>query len=42
MEAIGLQPLGGGARILSEKFPGWHQWSAAVTSVHQNGQQQFE
>ena len=42
MEAIGLPPVGQGQHILSGKFSEWHQWSAAVTSVYQNGQQQFE
>jgi GDPmannose 4,6-dehydratase len=42
MEAIGLRPIGQGQHILSIKFSGWHQWSAAVTSLFQNGQQQFE
>jgi hypothetical protein len=41
MEAIGLDPIGEGQRILSAKFSGWHQWSQAVTSLQQNGQQQF-
>jgi GDPmannose 4,6-dehydratase len=42
MEAIGLQPIGQGSRILSEKFSAWHQWSEAVTALHCNGQQRFE
>jgi GDPmannose 4,6-dehydratase len=42
MEAVGLQPVGQGQHILSEKFSEWHQWSATVTSVFQNGQQRFE
>jgi GDPmannose 4,6-dehydratase len=42
LEAIGLPPLGQGARILAEKFSGWHQWSGAVTALRQNGHPQFE
>jgi len=42
MEAIGLRPVGQGQHILAEKCAGWHQWSAAVTSLFQNGQLQFE
>jgi GDPmannose 4,6-dehydratase len=42
LEAVGLPPIGEGSRILSAKFSGWHQWSAAVTSVHSNGQRQFD
>jgi GDPmannose 4,6-dehydratase len=42
LEAVGLQPMGHGSRVLSGKFPEWHQWSSAVTSLHRNGQQQFE
>jgi hypothetical protein len=26
LEAIGLPSIGEGSRILSAKFPGWHQW----------------
>jgi GDPmannose 4,6-dehydratase len=39
MEAMGLTPIGQGQHILSTKFSGWHQWSAAVTSLCRNGQQ---
>ena len=42
LEAIGLPPLGQGARILAAKFSGWHQWSEAVTALRQNGHPQFE
>jgi GDPmannose 4,6-dehydratase len=42
MEAVGLQPIGAGRRILAEKFSPWHQWHTAVTAVCQNIQQHFE
>ncbi len=42
MEAIGLPPIGRGQRVLAAKFSGWHQWSEAVTSLHQNGLQRFD
>jgi GDPmannose 4,6-dehydratase len=42
MEALDLQPIGHGQQILTAKFTGWHQWSAAVTSLHHNTQQYFE
>jgi GDPmannose 4,6-dehydratase len=42
LEALGLQTIGEGSRILLAKFSGWHQWSAAVTSIHQNGQRHFD
>jgi GDPmannose 4,6-dehydratase len=42
MEAIGLQPIGYGQHTLSAKFAGWHQWSAAVTSLHQGAEYKFE
>jgi GDPmannose 4,6-dehydratase len=42
MEAIGLQPIGQGQRILLAKFSGWHQWSEAVTLACQNDQQRFD
>ncbi|MBX6362400.1 MAG: GDP-mannose 4,6-dehydratase [Gemmatimonadetes bacterium] len=35
MEAIGLEPIGEGMRILAEKFPEWHQWGLSVTAVLQ-------
>jgi GDPmannose 4,6-dehydratase len=41
MAAIGLHPVGKGQEVLAAKFSGWHQWSEAVTSLQQNGQQQF-
>jgi GDPmannose 4,6-dehydratase len=42
MEEVGLQPIGDGPLVLSEKFPGWHHWSPAVTSLYHNGQHKFE
>jgi GDPmannose 4,6-dehydratase len=31
MEAIGLEPIGEGKRILKERFGDWHQWTNSVT-----------
>jgi GDPmannose 4,6-dehydratase len=42
MEAIGLQPIGRGQRILEARFSGWPQWSSSVTSVYQNANRHFE
>ena len=42
MEAVVLQPIGEGRRILAEKFSPWHQWHSAVTAIYQNIQQHFE
>jgi GDPmannose 4,6-dehydratase len=42
MEAVGLAPIGQGQNILAAKFSYWHQWSSAVTSLHQNPQSRFE
>ncbi|HXH09772.1 MAG TPA: GDP-mannose 4,6-dehydratase [Alphaproteobacteria bacterium] len=42
MEAMGLPPIGQGAQILAAKFPGWHQWSGAVTALQRDSQPQFE
>jgi len=42
MEAVGIQPIGRGQRILADKFSGWHQWSSAVTGVCQKAPQQFD
>jgi GDPmannose 4,6-dehydratase len=39
IEAVGLPPIGQGSRTLAEKFPEWHQWSRATTSLQRNGQQ---
>jgi GDPmannose 4,6-dehydratase len=36
MEAVGLEPVGDGEKILEEKCPNWHQWSSSVTSVLRN------
>jgi GDPmannose 4,6-dehydratase len=42
MEAISLQPIGHGQRILAAKFSEWHQWSSAVTAFCQSAQRKFE
>jgi GDPmannose 4,6-dehydratase len=42
MEAISLQPIGHGQRILAAKFSEWHQWSSAVTAFYQSAQRKFE
>jgi len=42
MEAIGLQPIGNGQRVLAIKFAGWHQWSTAVTALQQSAVHKFE
>ncbi len=31
MEAIGLQPIGEGRKVLETKFEGWHRWDTSVT-----------
>ncbi len=35
MEAIGLQPVGAGMKILQARFSGWHQWASSVSRVLQ-------
>ena len=35
MEAIGLQPIGEGMKILQARFSGWHQWGTSVSGVLQ-------
>jgi GDPmannose 4,6-dehydratase len=42
LQSVGLPAIGEGSRILSAKFSGWHQWSAALTSAHPNGQRQLD
>ncbi len=33
MEAVGLQPIGEGQKVLEAKSGGWHQWKSAVSQV---------
>lgn len=33
MEAVGLQPLGEGKRLLEQKFTGWHRWEIGVSAL---------
>jgi GDPmannose 4,6-dehydratase len=42
MEAVGLEPVGEGKKILEEKCPPWHQWASSVTAVLQNNKRTFE
>ena len=34
MEAIGLEPIGEGKKILEKKFTDWHRWESGVTAVY--------
>lgn len=36
LEAVGLEPIGEGLRILEENFDDWHRWDTGVTAVLQN------
>ncbi len=36
MEAVGLEPIGEGMRILDENFEDWHSWETSVTAVIQS------
>src|SRR6185436_915878 len=31
LEAVGMPPVGKGQAVITAKFQGWHQWSAATT-----------
>ncbi|MCL0075053.1 GDP-mannose 4,6-dehydratase, partial [Thermodesulfovibrionales bacterium] len=42
MEAIGLEPIGEGKRILEEKFTGWHRWDNSVAAALKNEKRGFE
>ena len=42
MEAVGLEPIGEGKRILEKKFGGWHHWENSVTAVIKNPRRGFE
>lgn len=33
LEAVGLEPIGGGKKILEEKFDNWHRWDSGVSAV---------
>ncbi len=37
MEAIGLEPIGEGKRIMEERFTDWHRWETSITALHQSG-----
>ncbi|TES91397.1 MAG: GDP-mannose 4,6-dehydratase [Anaerolineales bacterium] len=36
LEAVGLEPIGEGVKILDEHFDDWHRWDTGVTAVIQN------
>ena len=36
LEAVGLEPIGEGLKILDEHFDDWHRWDTGVTAVIQN------
>ena len=36
LEAVGLEPIGEGLKILDEHFDDWHRWDTGVTAVLQN------
>ncbi|MCL0082955.1 GDP-mannose 4,6-dehydratase [Thermodesulfovibrionales bacterium] len=42
MEAIGLEPIGEGKRILEEKFTGWHRLDNSVAAALKNEKRGFE
>ena len=36
MQAVGMEPIGEGLRILDENFDDWHRWETSVTAVLNN------
>jgi GDPmannose 4,6-dehydratase len=36
LEAVGVEPIGEGLKILDEHFDDWHRWDTGVTAVIQN------
>ena len=42
MEALNLEPIGEGKKILKEKCPPWHRWPSSVTATLRNTQHAFE
>jgi GDPmannose 4,6-dehydratase len=33
LEAVGMEPIGEGKRIMEEHFSEWHRWDSGVTAV---------
>jgi len=42
MEAVGLQPVGEGLKILEENFTDWHRWETGVTAMLNNAGNSFD
>jgi len=42
MEAVGLEPIGEGRKILRQNFSDWHCWSSTVTAVLENSEVGFD
>ncbi len=42
MEAVGLEPIGEGLKILERHFDRWHRWDTGVTSVIRNAGAGFD
>jgi GDPmannose 4,6-dehydratase len=36
LQAVGVEPIGEGLKILEERFDDWHRWESSVTAVIQN------
>jgi GDPmannose 4,6-dehydratase len=42
MEAVGLEPIGEGRKIMQERFTGWHRWETSITAAQQSSQSTVE
>ena len=42
MEAVGLQPIGEGLKIIEQNFSHWHRWETGVTAVLKNANNGFD
>jgi GDPmannose 4,6-dehydratase len=42
MEAIGMEPIGEGHKIIEESFSDWHRWETGVTALLKNAGNGFE
>jgi GDPmannose 4,6-dehydratase len=42
LEAVGLEPIGEGLKIIEENFGHWHRWDTGVTAVLQNAGNGFD
>jgi hypothetical protein len=42
MEAVGMEPIGEGLKIIEENFTLWHRWESSVTALINNNANRFD